>query len=111
MPKGDTIHRWDWGYSVQKDTYGKGPVTSVTVWYYRHPELSNCDAEIELIRAYLSEQHGLVVSEIEHDTETVDGFAGPYEVRKDLPRWAWVRVSKKPIVDGHPDNCLCGLHD
>lgn len=110
MPKGDRLGHYDWGYSVEKDQYSS-KATSVTVWYYKHPDLATPQPEIELIREYLHFVHKLDVSEPTYDYDTVEGFSGTRTERKEYPRWAYVKVSKKPIVPEHFDGCPCGLHD
>ena len=111
MPKSDTLRRWDWGYSVEKDTYGKGQATSVTVWYYRHPDLSDCKPEINLIREYLATVHNLDILDTDYEFDTVDGLSGMRKEYKEVPRWGFVRVAKKPIVPDHFDGCPCGMHN
>lgn len=109
----DVMSYRDFGYVVEKDQgYGNEKDTSVTVWYYRHYELASPQPEIEFIKYYLESKHNLEVSEITYDSDYEDSYNGDRRrVTKPLPTWAYVKVSKKPIVPDHFDGCPCGLHE
>lgn len=115
----DVLEHRDWGYVVERDDslWGAKKDTRVTVWYYKHPDLASCTPEIEFISHYLSEKHDFVVSEPTYETEEEERYnfqtrrQEMVRVPKKHSRWAYVYVSEKPIVDGHPDGCPCGLHD
>lgn len=110
----DVIGYRDWGYLVEKNqqTLVGDKHTSVTVWFYRHDELASPQPEIEFIKHYLQHKHNLEVSEITYDYDYEEQYDGKRRrVTKPLPGWAYVEVSKKPIVPEHFDGCPCGLHE